>query len=132
MEINPEKVALKIGIALGEKLIKEMKDGSSVALIIALLFASFLDFCDLILLCQIPVLGAMIKITASVVLMIIYWSVGSFLKIKIRIILFIAGLFESVPVIATLPLNLCVVLWANHKIKKRAKEARSDLEKYSV
>lgn len=132
MEINLEKVALKIGIASGEKLLKEMKDGSSLALLIAVLFASFLDFCDLIVLCQIPIIGAIIKIIASVVLMIIYRGVGSFMKIKVRIVLFIVGLFESVPFIATLPLNLCVVFWANHKIKKRAEKAKLYLETYSV
>lgn len=123
IEIQSEK----IGVIIGGKLLKEIKDGKSSALFLSILLAVVVDFSDFFLIGQIPVVGTIIKLIATTALTFILWDVGGFIKWKVRFLLWAGTLLELIPIVATLPIYTLSILWAYFKIKKRAGEAEIEL-----
>lgn len=141
-----ETLGTEIGEALYERLAQEEAD--EWAVFGAFLFAVCADFVGLFVgifvpLELIPFLGvafafpihatiSAIGFVSAVVITIILWNVGGFIKIKVRIALYIASFFE---VFATLLLPLGVVpfyticmFWAYLKIRSNIEEMRRGME----
>lgn len=106
---------------------KAIKNGDFTPFIPALAFAVAKDF-FLDILSEIPIAGLVpwaFSLFITVYLFVFLFGKG---KWKVRIVVFILGLFDAVPlVIGIFPLSTVAVLYAYYQAKKHADQAKIDL-----
>jgi hypothetical protein len=107
-------------VNLGFKLRHELKQGEGFALQLAFMFASVIDFIDLL-----PIAGWMVTLFFKPVLFIMLWGYGTW-KIKLLRGVFIA--FDLIPGVNMIPMSIASVAFTHHVINKRKKEARQELD----
>lgn len=127
VNVEIEKLEIKAGVQIGQKLFKEMQDGKSSALFFSVLLAVLVDFIDFLIIGQVPVVGTAIKLIATISLTVILWNVGGFIKWKVRFLLWGGTVLEIIPLVATLPIYTLSIIWAYFRIKKKAEEAEEDV-----
>lgn len=116
---------------LQEELEKAVEDGNSVKLFLAVAFAFMVD-ATMFFVGLVPFLGLfaapMVAGFFALVLTIMFWNIGSFIKWKVRGVLYAASFFEAIPFVNLVPFYTLCTLYAIHVIKKHAREAAEALE----
>lgn len=120
-----------------EDLEKAIADGNRLAPLFAIGLAIFIDFFDLIIapVYLIPVVGVIIavliivfvKFTVLIILNLMLWHVGGFIRWKVRFAIFGATFFELIPVLNWSPIYTISMIWAFLEIKKQAHLAQEEL-----
>lgn len=122
-----EKVELAARL-IAEELLRDIAQGKSDALILAMIVAVIADGYGLTPLAHIPLIGAMPQWFAILIITAMLWQIGGLIKWKVRGVIWFAGLLESVPFIALLPLNTTALIIAIIIVKNRARAAQEELD----
>lgn len=122
-----EKIELTARL-VAERLLHDIAQGESSALVLTVIIAVIADGYGVTPLAHIPLLGAIPQWFAILIITAMLWNVGGLIKWKVRGVIWFAGLLESVPLIALLPLNTTAVIIAVIIIKSRARAASEELE----
>lgn len=110
------------GVKLALAYRKEIEKGNFSVFIPALAIALFKDG----LLDEIPIIGTILGIFASVFLFFFLWGKGRW---KVRLAVFILSFLDLIPGPNVLPMSTLAVLYAYHYCKKKAEKAEEKLKK---
>jgi len=119
-----EDIAVRVGEEYAAKLVKDIENGDSTSVVFALFVAVMLDV--LTLFSSVTPLASFISFFGAVILTFILWDAGSFIKMKVRLIIWIAAAIEIIPIIGFMPIWTIALIWAIFVIKGRAREADAE------
>lgn len=113
---------IKAATKLALKHRKAIKEGNFTPFIPALAFAlakdGILDMLDILIVTK------LLGIFIAVYLFIFLWGRGTW---KVRLVVFVLSCLDFIPIIDMLPMSTVCVLYAYHHVKKKAKEAKKEL-----
>ena len=102
----------------------------TVAFILALLLAVISDFADYFIIPALPLIGDSLDLVTGGILTVFFWNIGGFIKLKVRLLVWAATLFELLPFVANdlVPTYILGVVLAWHIVDKEAKRAGEQME----
>lgn len=128
--------------ALVRKLNEEIEKGHDILVFIIMIYLALMkDVLDLVGAFAefVPVAGSAADLAQSALgvflgalLFAFLWGKGYFLRLRIRIIHMVLGIFfDNLPVFKLMPINVLMVIYAWHIVRKRARKAKKKLEEYT-
>lgn len=142
-QLRESRARKKVIEKLGERLIGEresqvagelaelIENGhKTTAFFLALLLAVISDFADFFVLPALPLVGDALDLFTGGALTIFFWHIGGFIKIKVRLFVWGASLFELLPfgINDIVPTYVLGVVLAWHIVNKTAKEAEDKMK----
>ncbi len=124
-----EKAALKIAPELVQKMEEAIAKGNDTVMFILLfMLAATNDFLDYLVIGSIPFIGDFVDITTTIILTIVLWNIGGFIKWKVRIMIWAATAIEIIPGGDIVPFYTLSMFYGWHKIKELAESGEKGLE----
>ncbi len=126
---SPRLIVSKL---ITQKMLKAVEDGRSWVWPFAFMLAIFNDLIDIGIIGSLPIIGDIVDFIVWAILFAFTMSLGGHLRIKIRIMVSLAGFFELLPIVVMdlLPIWTLVVLWAYYRTQKSSEIAERGLKKY--
>lgn len=105
------KLAAKISKGIVQKMIKAVEDKQIWVWPFAFMLAAYNDLADIGIVGSIPIFGDVIDFFVWAILFGFTMSLGTHIRLKIRIIISLAGLFELIPFVDPFPTWVISITW---------------------
>jgi len=123
------RITAKISKAVTQRMTKAVEDKQTWVWPFAFLLAAFNDLIDLGIIGSIPIIGDAIDVIVWAILFGFTMSLGGHIRLKIRIIISLAGLFELIPFVDPIPTWVFSIMWGWYITQKKGQIAEEGLRK---
>lgn len=123
------KLAAKLSKAVVQRMIKAVEDKQTWVWPFAFMLAAFNDLADIGIIGSIPMFGDVIDLIVWAILFGFTMSLGGHIRLKIRIIISLAGLFELIPFVDPIPTWVFSIAWGWYITQKKGQIAEEGLRK---
>jgi hypothetical protein len=124
-----EKATAKISKTVVQRMMKAIEDKQTWAWPFAIGIALFNDFLDLLVIGSIPIIGSLIDILTGLILFMFLFNIGGHIRLKVRIIIFLANFLELIPFVGFIPIWGISILWAWYRVHQKGEIAEEGLRK---
>jgi len=123
------KLAAKISKRVVQKMIKAVEDKQIWIWPFAFMLAIYNDLADIGIIGSIPILGDFIDFIVWAILFGFTMSLGGHIRLKIRIIISLAGFFELIPFVDPIPTWVISITWVWYITQIKGQIAEEGLRK---
>lgn len=123
------KLATKIPSMVVQRMIKAVEDKQIWVWPFAFMLAAYNDLADIGIIGSIPILGDAIDFIVWAILFGFTMSLGGHIRLKIRIIISLAGLFELIPFVDPIPTWVISITWGWFIAQNKGQIAEEGLRK---
>ncbi len=123
-----EKAKAKVSSIIVGKMVKAANDGKTWIWPLVILLALLNDFVDFLIIGSIPIIGDIFDIFTLMTLSVFLYDIGGHIRMKVRILILLAGFFELIPFVDILPVWTISILWSWYVVRKRGKLAEKELQ----
>ncbi len=123
------KLAARISNKVVQRMTKAVEDKQIWVWPFAFMLAAYNDLADIGIIGSIPIIGDVIDLIVWAILFGFTMSLGGHIRLKIWIIISLAGLFELIPFVDPIPTWIISIAWGWYITQKKGQIAEEGLRK---